>query len=153
MKVVLMSDVPNTGKRGSVVEVSKGYGVNYLIPRGLAKIATDEAIAKAKAATKHKKEKIAETGSFLDHLARKISKKKFQIIANASKGGTLYGSLSSRDVSSELAKLWGADERNVDVMVDLAQPIKETGKYPIDVVLKGGGVEKKVEIILSVVLE
>lgn len=153
MKVVLTQDVEKIGKKGEVVEVARGYGVNYLINNGLGLQATKEAIARAKVISKRKKEKAVEAESSVEQIARKFENNKVQITANASKGGTLYGSLSADDVRKHLEKVWKLDGKDVEVGVDLAQPIKDTGKYPLEVKLTAGGVEKKIDIILTVVLE
>ena len=88
MKVVLTQDVEKIGNKGEVVEVSRGYGVNYLMKKGFAVQATKEAIARAKTVKKQKKEKVAQAGGAVDQIAKKIANKKVQIEANASQGGT-----------------------------------------------------------------
>lgn len=153
MKVVLLKDVPKLGHTGEVAEVSKGYGVNYLIPKGLAEPGTEDAVRKARIASKHQKEKKEEAQEKVVSLANKMNKKKVQIEASGAKGGRLYGSLSAHDVSDMLAKKWGVKDGSMDIQVSLAQPIQEAGKYPLDVSLSGGEEKRQVEIVLSVVIE
>jgi large subunit ribosomal protein L9 len=153
MKVVLLKDVAKTGRKGDVVEVSNGYGVNHLIPKGLAAIATKDAINKAKLADKQKKEIKKEAGGFIDQLAERVDGKKFQISVKASKGGRLYGSLDAKEVSKGLEKQWKVDEGQVSLMVGLAQPIRDTGKYPLEVEISSEDHKRKVDIVLAIVLE
>lgn len=153
MKVILLKDVAKLGRKGEVAEVNKGYGVNYLIPNGLAELGTEDAIRKAKIASKQKKEKKEETQEKVVSLANKVNRKKVQIEASGAKGGRLYGSLSAHDISDMLAEKWGVKDRNVDIQVSLAQSIQEAGKYPLDVSLSGGEEKRQVEIVLSVVIE
>ena len=153
MKVVLLKDVAKVGDKGQIVEVTKGYGVNHLIPKGLAAQATQDAINRAKVATKQKKEKEAREQDVTESLAKRISGRKFQIRAKASKGGRLYGSLDAAEVAAELVKVWKVEKANIGVSVDLAQPVRDTGKYPLEVTLSGGKVERKVDIIVSVVVD
>lgn len=153
MKVLLTQDVDKVGKKGEVVEVARGYGVNFLVNKGLGTQATEEAIAQAKAVSKRKEAKEIETEGSLDQLVKKVANQKVQITANASKGGKLYGSLSGEEVQEHLQKVWKLASKDIEVCVDLAQPIKDTGKYPLEVKLAGGGIEREVDIILTVVLE
>jgi large subunit ribosomal protein L9 len=153
MKVVLIKDVAKLGQKGEVAEVSKGYGVNYLIPQGLAEPGTRDAIQKARIASKQKKEKKEEAQEKVSSIANKVNKKKVQIEANGAKGGRLYASLSAHEVSDMLAKKWGVNKETIEIDVSLAQPIKEAGKYPLDVSISGGEEKRQVEIVISVVIE
>ena len=153
MKVVLLKDVESVGRKGEIAEVADGHGTNYLIPKGLATIATDDAVLTAKAFTARKKEKKEEQSNFVESLAKKVNKKKFLMRVEASSGGRLYGSIGSKEIEKELGSIWKTEGKGVTLEVDLAQPVKETGKYPLDVVISSDGKKKKVEIVLSVVIE
>ena len=153
MKVVLLQDVEKMGKRGEVVKVNKGYGVNYLIPKGFAAVATVDAINKAKVMKKERKEKKKEIGGMVDRVADRVSGKKFQISAKASSGGRLYGSIESAEIEKGLAEQWKIVGKGVTLKVDLAQPVKETGKYPLEVELSSEEKKRKVDVVVSIVIE
>ena len=153
MKVVLIQDVAKIGLRGDIAEVSSGYAVNFLIPRKLADAATEESIRRAKIQKREKKEKKEELGGYIESLSKRVRGKEFQIKVAASKGGRLYGSMSGEDVASALKKVWDIKRQELEVFVDLAQPIRDSGKYPLDGILSGGEVKRTVELVVSVVVE
>lgn len=153
MKVVLVQNVEKFGKKGEVIEVSPGYGVNYLIPRGLAVKATPEAIQTAKMIAIKKKEKKEQIEEKVASLGKKIDRKTFQIKVKASKSGRLYASLTKAEVTDSLKKQWGLEGTGSEIFVDLAQPIRDAGRYPLTVSVSSGGEKKDHEIILSVIAE
>jgi len=153
MKLVLLQDVEKLGKKGDVAEVSSGYGVNFLVPKGLAMVATPDAMNRARAASLQKKTKKAQLQAKIASIGTKIDKKTFQIKVKASKSGRLYASLSKVAVTEELKRQWGLEGNRAEVKVDIAQPIRDAGRYPLDVVVVSDTGEEKHEIILSVVAE
>ena len=153
MKVVLLQDVEKIGKRGEVIEVSRGHGVNYLIPKGFAAVATEDAINKAKLMKKQRKEKKEEMVGMVDRVADRVAGKKFQISAKASSGGRLYGSIESAEIEKGLAEQWKIEGKGVTLKVDLAQPIRETGKYPLEVEISSEEKKRKVDVVVSIVIE
>jgi len=153
MKVVLLQNVEKLGRKGDVVSVTSGYGVNFLVPKGLAAPATEDAVRQAKIASQSKKVKQEELGALVERLIKKISRKSFQIKTKASKTGRMYGSLTRNDVSASLTRQWELPGKGVEVKADLAQPIRETGKYPIDVIITENDREHRAEVVLTVVGE
>jgi large subunit ribosomal protein L9 len=153
MKVVLIKDVEKVGKRGDVVEVSTGYGVNFLVPQGLAMNATVDAIHTAQMASLQKKTKKVEMETKVAALGSKIDKKTFQLKVKASKSGRLYGSLTKSEVTAVLTREWGLEGAGAEINVDLAQPIRDAGRYPLTVKVSTGAGEEPHDIILSVVAE
>lgn len=151
MKVVLLKDVKNVGKKGEVVNVSSGYGVNYLIPEGFAEPATKDNVQRAKQKTKERKERKEMQSGMVQNLSNKVRGKKFQIKTEANKSGRLYGSLDRAEIEKELAKVWKITDKGVELEADLAQPVRDTGKYPLDVVISGAGQKEKVAVVLSIV--
>ena len=153
MEVVLLKDVEKLGKRGEVVEVTKGYGVNYLVAKGLAVSATKEAIKQAQAASQRKQEKEEELGEKVAKLTRSIDGKPYKVKAKATKGGRLYGSLDAAEITKQLKNQWKVHGSDISIEIELAQPVRETGRYPIDVTISSSDRSEKVEIILTVILE
>ena len=104
MKVVLLQDVKDIGKKDQVVTVSDGYARNFLLPRKLAKEATAAAMsdvkAKESAKAHHKQEEIKAANA----LKAQLDGKEVTIKAKAGKEGKLFGAVTSKDVSEALKK-------------------------------------------------
>ena len=102
MKVVLLQDVKDIGKKDQVVNVSDGYARNFLLPRKLAKEATVAAMndvkAKESAKAHHKREEIKAA----NELKAKLDGKEVTINANAGKEGKLFGAVTTNDVAAAL---------------------------------------------------
>lgn len=136
MKVILLNDVKGTGKKGDVLEVSDGHGRNFLIPKGLAKAATDatvreQAHIKASMADKKSRELIEAQ----DH-GRHIETLTVQLKGKAGEGGKLFGSLTSKDIAEGLEKQHGIvlDKRKIQ----LEHAIKDKGEKVVEVKLYPG---------------
>lgn len=146
MRVILLKDVPGTGKTGEIKEVADGYARNYLIPKGLAKPATESEIKRIEneKVMKEHKENLAKKRS--EELLRQLQRKIHKIEAKTGVGGKLFGALTSAVLAELLSKSVGTeiDKR----WIELEKPIKEVGLYDVKLRLPGGvkGVVK-VEVI------
>ncbi len=102
MKVILTQDVKGKGKKGQMVEVSDGYGRNYLLPRGLAKEATNSNInvmeGQAASAEFRRQKEIEEAQA----LSAKLKEISVELKAKAGENGKLFGSITSKDVAEAL---------------------------------------------------
>lgn len=102
MKVILLADVKGQGKKGDVKEVSDGYARNFLLPKKLATLATNENLnaieGKKEAAAFHKGKEIEEATALREKLAELTVKLK----AKAGEGGRLFGSITNKDVAEAL---------------------------------------------------
>ncbi len=130
IQLLLVQPVEHLGKQGDVVEVKPGYAVNYLLPQGLATIATDH---HKRMVEKHKA-RLAEVQKArlkgLQEMADNLGRQSITIEANANEEGHLYGSVGSLDISNALKKL------NIAIMPDqvrLQGPLKELGLYTVKV--------------------
>ena len=132
MKVILLSDQRHTGRRGDIVEVKPGFARNYLLPRGLASIATPGNIKsfeqqRAKIDAQHAAEKTAAVAA-----AAEIEGVKVSLTKRATDSETLYGSVSPVEVEEALAaKGITVDRRDID----LAGGIKTLGEHPVRISL------------------
>lgn len=133
MIVILLKDVKGSGKAGDVVKVNDGYARNMLIPKGLAKEATEGNVRslekqKAIAAEKRAAEKAA-----AQQLAEKLKELTVNIETKGGEGGRLFGSITSKDISEALKK-----QHNIDIdkkKFVMENPIKTTGDFKVEVKL------------------
>lgn len=104
MKVILQQDVKKLGKKGDIVEVSEGYGRNFLLPRKAAVPATAQNlnVANAQAGSKARKEAMAADEAKL--MAKQLEKVEVKIPVRIGEGGKLFGSVTGKDVSEALKK-------------------------------------------------
>jgi large subunit ribosomal protein L9 len=146
MKVLLVQNVDKLGSSGEVKEVSGGYGRNYLIPKGFAVLATRGQIKQAEERTTalHKREQAARKDA--EALAARISGQTLRFTAKVGELDRLYGSITSGDIAEKLAAQTGLeiDRRKID----LDEPLKRIGIYPIKVRLMAG-----LEPLVNVVVE
>ncbi len=130
IELLLIQNVDHLGKQGEVVEVRPGYAKNYLIPHGLATVATEHhkrMVEKHKARLQEiEKARLAE----LRKLADELAKQSVTIEANANDEGHLYGSVGAPDIVAALKK----HDFNITAdQVRLEGPLKELGLYTVKV--------------------
>lgn len=133
MIVILTKDVKGSGKAGEVVKVSDGYARNMLLPKGLAKEATEgniRSLEKQKAIAAEKKE---QQKAEAKETAEKLEKITLQIKSKGGETGKLFGSITSKDIADALAK-----QENIKVdkkKIEMAGPIKVAGDTQVTVKL------------------
>ncbi|MHC1723362.1 MAG: 50S ribosomal protein L9 [Aminipila sp.] len=133
MIVILLKDVKGSGKAGDVVKVNDGYARNMLIPKGLAKEATEgnvRSLEKQKAIAAEKK---AEEKAAAQQLADKLKELTVSIVTKGGEGGRLFGSITSKDISEELNKQHKINIDKKKFVLD--NPIKTTGEFSVEVKL------------------
>lgn len=124
MKVILLQDVKKQGKKGDVIEVSDGYGRNFLIKNNLAKLADNSALNQHSAERKAK-EKLAEQElESAKQLKAKIEDEKtvVKIYAKTGEDGRLFGTIPSKQIASELKKQYKieVDRRKIQLESNLS---------------------------------
>lgn len=125
MKVILLQDVKSLGKKGEVVDVSDGYARNFIFPKKLGVEATAAALndlKQKKASEQHKKD--LEKQAALE-LAEKLKEVKVVIKAKAGDGGRLFGSITNKDIASELEKQHKIKLDKKKIVLD--EPIRTLG--------------------------
>ncbi len=146
MKVILREDVKGLGKKGDVVDVSEGYGRNYLIPRNLAFPVTKGKIREANLLHESRAKKEAREKKNAEELAARLKGMTVTVAGRAGEGGRLYGAVTSRDIAAELEAVLHKplDRRKIE----LPEPIKTLGTYPVVIRLYPGvNAEIKVQVI------
>lgn len=135
VELLLIHSVENLGSQGDVVEVRPGYAKNYLVPQGLATIATDH---HKRMVEKHrsKLQSIEDARlAGLKGIAKQLSKQSVTIEANATEDGHLYGSVGAAEISAALIKNDFAIRAD---QVKLEGPLKELGLYTVNIHLSSG---------------
>ncbi|MBI4426483.1 MAG: 50S ribosomal protein L9 [Candidatus Kerfeldbacteria bacterium] len=124
MRVILTSDVPGTGRRGDVLAVPDGFARNYLIPGGLAQLATPAVVARQ--ARRQKQQVLAQAKQLADRqrLAEKLSHTPITVTAAANQRGRLYGAVTAQQVMTALSRQGLAVEPD---WVSFPKPIDQLG--------------------------
>ncbi len=130
MKVILLADVKGQGKKNDVIEVSDGYGKNFLIPRKLAKPADAQSLNDVKVKEESRLHRIATEKKEAEALAARLKELVVRIPTSGGTDGRLYGSVTAKDIAEHLESDHGIriDKRKLVV----SDPIKAYGKYEID---------------------
>ena len=133
MKVILRSDIDNVGKRGDICDVADGYARNFLLPKGLAMVATDGAVAQAASMRRARDLRDAQDRASAEEVARTLVPKVITIKAKSGAGGRLFGSVTAADIVDAVEAQTGIalDRRRVH----LDEPIKVVGTHSVQVKL------------------
>ena len=146
MKVVLLQDVPGKGRAGEIREVSKGYAKNFLLPRGLALIATPDVTKRVE--SRLEKERLEESvdRERLVELAQQIEGKEIRFKARIGAGERLFGSVTAADVAEQLSGVIGSivDKKKIDI----EKPFRQTGSYETAVKL-ASDIRPKITVVIE----
>ena len=127
MKVILQKDIKNLGKKGDIVEVSDGYGRNFLLPKKAAVEATSNNVNVAKAQAGSVARKKAQDTDEAKLMAAQLSQVSVKISVKIGENGRLFGSVTGKDISDVLKK-----QHNIDIdkrKISLKEEITGTGTY------------------------
>jgi len=129
MEVVFTQDVPNKAKAGEVRRVPDGYARNYLLPQGLAEIATDEVKKRVHKITAVGDEVRVRETAIMEELAKGLDDVTITLTARITPTGRYYGTITSTHIAIELADKVGREvERR---WVEISEPIREPGEYDV----------------------
>ena len=129
MKVILLSEVPNLGGQGSVVEVSDGYARNFLIPKGLAMEATPARLKELESLQKRQERKRRKEQEEALRLKEKLQGALLTIKSRAGEQGRLFGSVTNKEIAQAIKEAFQVelDRRKIE----LKEPIKQLGRYQV----------------------
>ena len=127
--VVLREDVAGLGKRGDLVEVSKGYVRNFLAPRNLALPATAGAKEQAASMRRSRDVKDARDRESAEQVATVLVPRTIEIAMRASEAGRLFGSVSETEIVAAVAEQTGIELDRKDLLLD--EHIKTTGSHMV----------------------
>ncbi len=145
MQVILTQDVEKIGQRGDIVDVSRGYVRNFLVPRKLADVATPAKMEEARREMEEAEERDRRLAERAEEIAATLNKSVITIEARTGEDERIFGSITAANIASAIEKARGVhlDRRRVR----LAEPIKSLGTHQVPVQVHGD-VEANVKIIV-----
>ena len=135
MEVILLSDVENTGLRGEVVNVPRGYARNFLLPRKLAEPATPAKVAELQKREQQRARHEANTIEQAQQMADTLGKTQLRFDVKAGPTGSLFGSVTPTDIADQI---WSSAKIRVDRRKIGTDSLKRIGRYEIPIELFGG---------------
>lgn len=140
MKVILLKDISNIGKKGQIKEVPDGYARNYLLKSGLAAAATNKATALTRSKIDAEQKKQAKIAAELESTAEMLNDIVVEVQGKCGTGDKLFGSVTSADIAAAVHKETGylLDKRKIE----LDEPIKQLGEFTVPVKLSAALIPK-----------
>jgi large subunit ribosomal protein L9 len=135
-EAILLKDVEGIGERGTVIDVSKGYLRNYLIPRKLAQPATKAAVQAAQRKVEAESRAKEQAATRSHESAELLNRTVLTISQQAGEDGRLFGSVTTQDIADSIREARGItiDRRRIH----LDEPIRHVGTYMVVVELEDG---------------
>lgn len=141
IQVILTDDLPNVGNNGELARVRPGYARNFLIPRGLATLATKDNVKRVEHDKRVAQARATKARSAAQDLATKLKSVRLQLSVQVGEENRIYGSVTSRDIEAALAdKGFEIDRRKI-----MIEPIKELGTHTVPIKI-ASGVDVVVEV-------
>ena len=147
MKLILRETVVNLGQAGDVVNVKPGYARNYLLPQGLAYMASAANLRRIEEEARLREEQERRNYLEANRQAARLEDLTINVTARAGDEGQLFGSVTVRDIC-EKVEAAGIDFELEPRAVHLAEPIKSVGEHRVPIRFQSG-----VEVDLLVVVE
>ena len=129
MKVILKQDVRGKGKKGQMIEVAEGYARNFLLPKGLATLATTDAVNTMRLQEKAKARAEAEAKAAALETVEKLKSCQVKIAAKGGDGGRLFGAVTTKEIAAALKEQYGMEIDSKKLALD--EPIKSFGAYQV----------------------
>jgi len=131
MKVILLKDVEDLGKKGDVKDVADGHARNFLIPKKLVGLATPKALEELEREKELAEQKAEQDLKVIEELVSQIDGLEIEILEKVDEQtGKLYGSINEQKIS-QIFKEKGFDIKKNQIKIP--QPIKEIGEYPVTI--------------------
>jgi large subunit ribosomal protein L9 len=130
MRVILTEDVPKLGNAGEVVKVRDGFARNYLMPRGIALLATESRVREIEHKKRVIEEKVRKEVKGHEKIAQQLHKVHLEFTMLAGEEGKLFGSVTSSDIHEKLTAAGiEVDKRRIE----LSEPIKSLGDHKVEI--------------------
>lgn len=145
MKVILLQDIENLGKKHEVKEVADGYAKNFLIPQGLVKPASPENLKWLETELAKQSEKAEKELKVVQELVTRVDGVELELGLRLNKEGKVFGSINKAKIAKKLREQ-GFNIKSTQVQLE--KPIKELGEYPIKISF-AHGLEAEITVIVS----
>jgi len=147
MKVIFLKDVKGQGKKGDIKEISEGYAQNFLLPRGLARLATDGNVKTLEQQNLSEQKRKAQEKADAEALGKTLEETTVVIKAKSGEGGRLFGAITSKQIAEALEKMkFKVDKRKIE----LNDPIRSLGTMHVMIKLHP---EVKTQVKVQIVEE
>ena len=140
MKVILKVDVKDQGKAGQLLNVSDGYARNFLLPRGLAREADNQALNEMKTKLESAQHKIDALKTAAQENANKLNGTKVEVFAKGGANGRLFGSVTTKEIAESIKKQLSVDIDKRKIVMN--EDIKAFGTYEVEVKMYTGIITK-----------
>ena len=117
------------GKKGQMIEAAEGYARNFLLPKGMAVLATADAVNTMNLQAKAKAKADAEAKAAALEIAEKLKSCQVKIAAKGGEGGKLFGAVTGKEIAAALKEQYGMDVDSKKLVLD--QPIKTFGSFEV----------------------
>jgi len=144
MRVILLQDIENLGKKYEVKEVKNGYARNFLIPKGLAKPATKKSLKWIEMQKEIETKKAEEALKKVQELASVIDGQEIVIPVKIGEEGQLFESVTSQKIIEKLKESGFEIKKN---QIGLPEPIKELGEFPVKIKFEHN-LEAEIKVII-----
>jgi len=165
VKIVLLQNIKGLGNKYDIKNVADGYARNFLIPKGLAKIAIEKTIKEIEIQKAAWQKQEQEIKNKLEILAKELANREFKFTLKTGKKGEVYGSVTKEDIETRIYSNLMASESDQRVLrefladpresafikVNLEKPIKTLGEHQVEIDLSRG-VKTKIKVIIESLL-
>lgn len=131
MKIILLQDMPEVGRKYDIKDVSSGYARNFLFPRGLAELATPDKIKSAEMRKKQTEQEKEVQGDILEKNINSLDGLVIEVKEKSNEKGHLFAGIHKEEISKILK-----EKNHIDIpaeLIEIEKPIKEIGKHKIKV--------------------
>ena len=145
MKIILNKSIDSLGNEGEIVNVKDGFARNYLIPKGIARNATEKNVIAIQKEIENREIQDAKTRKNMEALNKQLNKLSLKFELKAGEDDKLFGSVTSQMISDAIAKQgYTVDKKEIEI----PEPIKNLGKFIVFVKLSAE-LEAKIKIKVS----
>jgi large subunit ribosomal protein L9 len=130
MRVILLQDIENLGKKYEIKEVADGYARNFLLPKKLAIIADEKALKWLETKKEIETKKAEEELKKIQELASAVDDREIVIAVKVGEEGQLFESITNQKISEKLKEMGFEIKKG---QIDLREPIKELGEFPVKI--------------------
>ena len=144
MRVILLQDIENVGKKYEIKEVKNGYARNFLIPNGLVKQTTKESLKWVKVQKEIEIKKSEEALKKVQEMASAVDGQEISISVKIGEEGQLFESITDQKIFEKLKELGFEIKKS---QIDLPEPIKELGEFPVKIKFEHN-LETEIKVII-----